>query len=58
MGDIVLIGSDIKKRIIQLHPGRNGHVRVVRLQTFNGEIMRSVQILYLLETTEKDQEDI
>lgn len=61
IGDIVLIGSDFKKRIawplgrvIQLHPGRDGHTRVVRLQTFKGEIVRPVQSLYLLETMEKE----
>ena len=56
IGDIVLIGSDNQKRINwpiarvqELLPGRDGKVRVVKVKTHNGTLLRPVQRLYPLE---------
>ncbi|CAG7821123.1 unnamed protein product, partial [Allacma fusca] len=56
IGDIVLLEQDNKKRInwplarvIELFPGKDGIVRVVRLRTASGEIIRPVQRLFPLE---------
>lgn len=55
LGDIVLIGNDISKRIdwplakvIGKIPGKDGVIRLVRLQTAAGECLRPVQRLYPL----------
>ncbi|GFT33106.1 integrase catalytic domain-containing protein [Nephila pilipes] len=52
-GDIVLIGSDDKKRlnwplgkIIQLFPRTDGESRRARVKVQNGEVIRAVQNLY------------
>ncbi|XP_024872185.1 uncharacterized protein LOC112454820 [Temnothorax curvispinosus] len=56
VGDIVIIGNDCSKRIewplgrvIELFPGKDGIVRVVRLITATGQLVRPVQRLYCLE---------
>lgn len=56
VGDIVLIGNDCTKRIewplgrvVELFPGKDGIVRVVRLITAKGQLVRPVQRLYYLE---------
>ncbi|GBM69388.1 hypothetical protein AVEN_131552-1 [Araneus ventricosus] len=61
-GDIVLIGSDDKKRlnwplgkIIQLCPGTDGESRRVRLKVQNGEVIRAVQNLYPLELSSTEE---
>lgn len=58
VGDIVLIGSDNKKRvdwplarIIEIIKGRDGVSRVAKVKTQNGEIIRPFQRLYRLETS-------
>lgn len=55
-GDIVLVGQDNRKRldwplarVVRLFPGRDGIVRVVKLQTACGELVRPIQRLYPLE---------
>lgn len=57
IGDLVLVGNDVTKRIewplarvVELLPGKDGHVRLVRVVTSNGHFMlRPVQRLYPLE---------
>ncbi|GFV44933.1 hypothetical protein TNCV_1716811 [Trichonephila clavipes] len=41
-------------RIILLIPGKDGHVRVARVKTETGELVRPVQRLYNLELQELD----
>ncbi|GFS64271.1 uncharacterized protein TNCV_3945922 [Trichonephila clavipes] len=41
-------------RVIQLIPGKDGHVRVARVKTETGELARPVQRLYNLELQEPD----
>jgi hypothetical protein len=55
-GDIVLIGADNKKRyewplgkVLELMPGKDGVVRVARVKTSKGILLRPLQRLYLLE---------
>lgn len=55
IGDVVLIGNDNTKRldwplakIEDLIPGRDGRVRVVRLKSANGELIRPIQRVYPL----------
>lgn len=57
-GDIVLVGTEGKRRIewplarvLQTYPGRDGVVRVVRLRTASGEVIRPIQRLYQLEVS-------
>ncbi len=57
VGDVVLIGSDQRKRIdwplglvIEVIPGKDGEVRVARVKTATGILLRPVQRLYLMET--------
>ncbi|KAF2886303.1 hypothetical protein ILUMI_19870 [Ignelater luminosus] len=59
LGDIVILGNDNSKRgnwplarIIEMYPGSDGVVRVVRLRTACGELVRPVQRCYPLEVTE------
>lgn len=56
VGDVVLISDDAKKRVswplarvIEVYPGKDGHVRCVKLQTARGVLMRPVQCLVPLE---------
>ncbi|UYV84140.1 hypothetical protein LAZ67_X001305, partial [Cordylochernes scorpioides] len=56
IGDIVVIGSDLRKRtewplgrIIELYPGKDGIVRVAKLKTGGGIIIRPVQRLCPME---------
>ncbi|GFV35656.1 putative RNA-directed DNA polymerase from transposon X-element [Trichonephila clavipes] len=61
LGEIVLIGDDIKKRmhwplakVIRLIPGKDGKIRTVELKTRTGTMLRPIQRVYPLEvqTTE------
>lgn len=65
VGDIVLIGSDIKKRIdwplgrvTELYPGKDGVVRVAKIKTASSEFIRPVQRLYPLEVSSEDQTEM
>lgn len=56
VGDTVLVRSDSKNRgkwpiavVQQIYPGRDGHIRAVKLRTSKGVIERPVQHLYPLE---------
>ena len=56
IGDIVLVGSDNKRRldwplakVIDLFPGRDGITRLAKIKTQNGEMLRPLQRLYPLE---------
>ncbi|GFR12734.1 DUF5641 domain-containing protein [Trichonephila clavata] len=59
VGDIVLIGTDKKRlhwllgRVLELFPGKDGIIRLVKLQTERGDILRPIQRLYPLELTPK-----
>lgn len=64
VGEIVLIGNDNTKRlfwplakVVELIPGRDGKVRLVRLKTTNGELLRPVQRTYPLEINFSLHED-
>lgn len=55
-GDVVLMGADNKKRldwalakILELIPGKDGSVRVAKLRTEQGVLIRPLQRLYPLE---------
>lgn len=55
-GDVVLLGQNNLKRldwplarVIKIFPGRDGIVRVVKVKTATGELVRPVQRLYSLE---------
>lgn len=61
VGDIVLIESDDKKRIMwpmarimELFPGRDGHIRVAKLKTSNGTLTRPMQRLFPLEVSTEE----
>lgn len=56
IGQIVLVGNDKSKRlswplakVLELYPGRDKNVRVARLKTAQGEILRPLQRLYPME---------
>ncbi|GFU70142.1 pro-Pol polyprotein [Trichonephila clavipes] len=56
VGDVVLIGCDNKKRldqpmelVMEVFPGRDNSVRVVKIKTRMGELVRPVKRLYPLE---------
>ncbi|GFY37265.1 integrase catalytic domain-containing protein [Trichonephila inaurata madagascariensis] len=56
LGEIVLIGEDIKKRIhwplakvIRLIPGKDSKIRTVELKTRTGTMLRPIQRVYPLE---------
>lgn len=58
VGDMVLIGSDNKKRvdwplakIVEIYKGRDGVSRVAKVKTQNGELVRPFQRLFRLETS-------
>ncbi|GFR12692.1 hypothetical protein TNCT_183621 [Trichonephila clavata] len=61
VGDVVVLENNSKNRtlwslarIIELIPGKDGHVRVVRVRTETGELVRPVQRLYNLEQLEPE----
>ncbi|UYV77640.1 hypothetical protein LAZ67_15001798 [Cordylochernes scorpioides] len=63
IGEIVLIGNEDQKRIDwpmakieKLIPGRDGKIRVARVKTTRGMLMRPIQEIYPLEVT--SEEDI
>lgn len=56
LGQIVLVGNDYQKRVewplarvVEIIPGKDGHTRLVRVQTERGELLRPVRRLYPLE---------
>ncbi|GFS29159.1 bel12-ag transposon polyprotein [Nephila pilipes] len=56
VGDIVLIGTDDKKRlhwllgrVLELFSGKDGIIRLVKLRTEKGNVLRPIQRLYPLE---------
>lgn len=56
LGEVVLIGNDDGKRldwplgrVSELLPGKDGHIRVVKLKTARGQLLRPIQRLYPLE---------
>nr|XP_042912273.1 uncharacterized protein LOC122272539 [Parasteatoda tepidariorum] len=60
-GDIVLIGSDDKKRlnwplgrVMELFPGKDNIQRIARVRIANREIIRPVQRIYPLEMNESE----
>ncbi|XP_023312397.1 uncharacterized protein LOC108915573 [Anoplophora glabripennis] len=62
-GDIVLIGNDSHKRVewpmgqvIDVVPGKDGRIRLVRVRTSHGELLRPVQRLYPLECVDDSVE--
>lgn len=68
LGEVVLLENDSKKRlfwpmakVVQIYPGKDDNVRVVRLKTSTGEILRLVRKIYPLEirssTTEKSEKE-
>ncbi|KAJ8969022.1 hypothetical protein NQ317_012213 [Molorchus minor] len=59
LGDVVLIGNDNKKRltwplgrIVELIPGKDGTVRLVRVDTAKGQLLRPLQRIYPLECSD------
>ena len=61
IGDVVLVGADDQKRlhwpmakIIELIPGRDGAIRVARVRTQHGTLLRPLQRLYPLELSCSD----
>lgn len=61
VGDIVLVGHDNQKRlywplarVIEIYPGRDGQVRVAKVKTMSGFLIRPVQRLYPLEISSVD----
>lgn len=62
-GEVVIVGDDIHKRIdwplglvTKVMHGRDGEIRVVKVKTVHGELIRPVQRLYPLEITTSDAE--
>ncbi|XP_018377955.1 PREDICTED: uncharacterized protein LOC108770745 [Trachymyrmex cornetzi] len=63
VGDVVLIGNDLQKRldwplavVKEIFLGKDGSVRVVKLTTAKGELIRPVQRLISLEVRHSDVE--
>lgn len=63
INDVVLIENDNVKRInwpigrvMELMPGKDGHVRLVRVKTEHGELLRPVRRLFLLERAGVDED--
>ena len=61
VGDVVLIGQDNRKRldwplgrVLALLSGKDGKVRIARLKTMHGELVRPIQRFYPLEMTAED----
>ena len=64
IGEVVLIGGDGMKRlnwpmarIVDLIKGKDGNVRLLRLKTKNGEIIRPVQRIFPLEIKSNSEEE-
>ncbi|CAG7815247.1 unnamed protein product, partial [Allacma fusca] len=62
VGEVVLVGSDNQRRlnwplgkVLELIPGPDGNVRVVRVQTASGEILRPVQRIYPSEVSSLEE---
>ncbi|XP_031339592.1 uncharacterized protein LOC116168078 [Photinus pyralis] len=65
VGDVVLVGSDNKKRlawpigrITEMIRGRDGICRVAKLKTSRGVFIRPVQRLYPMEVSSEDVEEL
>lgn len=65
MNEVVLVGNDDSKRlnwplgrIIELLPGKDGKVRLVRVKTTKGQLLRPVQRIYPLECVDSTEESI
>ncbi|GFW76966.1 integrase catalytic domain-containing protein [Trichonephila clavipes] len=61
VGEVVVVENSLNNRtlwslarVIQLIPGKDGHVRVARVKTETGELVRPVQRLYNLELQEPE----
>ncbi|GFX58747.1 integrase catalytic domain-containing protein [Trichonephila clavipes] len=61
VGEVVVVENSLKNRtlwslarVIELIPGKDGHVRVARVKTETGELVRPVQRLYNLELQEPE----
>lgn len=61
VGDVVLVGSDQRKRIdwplglvTEVIPGKDEQVRVARVKTANGIFLRPAQRLYLMEISDSN----
>ncbi|GFS44505.1 hypothetical protein TNIN_477181 [Trichonephila inaurata madagascariensis] len=61
VGEVVVVENSLRNRtlwslarVIQLIPGKDGHVRVARVKTKTGELVRPVQRLYNLELQEPE----
>ena len=64
INDVVLIKDNnlpvsqwLLGKVINLHPGPDGYVRVVTLKTKHGELKRPIQKLCLLSISREDHED-
>lgn len=63
VGDIVLVENDTQKRldwplarVEEAFPGKDGHIRVVKLRTARGELIRPIQRLIPLEVERADED--
>ncbi|KAF8785326.1 hypothetical protein HNY73_010883 [Argiope bruennichi] len=61
IGDTALIGDDVKKRlqwplsrVIELIPGKDGHVRTVRVKTQHSTLVRPIERIFPLEVSGSD----
>ncbi|CAG7733339.1 unnamed protein product [Allacma fusca] len=62
-GDVVLVGSDNSKRVnwpmarvLEVFPGKDGVIRVAKVKTLTGEIVRPIQRLYPFEVSKEERE--
>ncbi|CAG7642460.1 unnamed protein product, partial [Allacma fusca] len=62
-GDVVLVGSDNSKRVnwpmarvLEIFPRKDGVIRVAKVKTLTGEIVRLIQRLYPFEVSKDEQE--
>ncbi|KAF8786850.1 hypothetical protein HNY73_008509 [Argiope bruennichi] len=56
IGDIVLVECDNKRKVLwplakvtEIYPGKDGNVRVVRVKTASGELVRPIKKIFPLE---------
>ncbi|XP_018572523.1 uncharacterized protein LOC108911929 [Anoplophora glabripennis] len=61
LNEVILVGNDKTKRldwplgrVIELITGRDGKIRLVRLQTACGQLIRTIQRLYSLEVIDQE----